>query len=85
MAQSKISLKYISYIELATKYMKSINEIATHEVISNADKAKIRTICEIMIASYIKLAPSVITDKDLVDKVANYNTKFENLLEKVNQ
>ncbi|MEA1956342.1 MAG: hypothetical protein U9N02_07615 [Campylobacterota bacterium] len=84
MAQSKISLRYVSYIDLANKYMKSINDIATHETISDADKAKIRTICEIMIGSYTKLAPSVITDKDLVDKVASYHEKFENLREKVN-
>jgi len=83
MAQSKISLQYVSYMEMANKYMKSINEIATHDVISEADKAKIRTICEIMIGSYTKLAPSVITDKELVAKVASYNKKFESLLEKV--
>ena len=83
MAQSKISLKYINYVDMANLYMKSINEIATHEVISDADKAKIRTICKIMIGSYIKLAPSVITDKELVKKVASYHKKFESLLEKV--
>lgn len=83
MAQSKISLKYVSYINMANKYMKSINEIATHDVISKADKAKIRIICEIMLSSYRKLAPSVIIDKKLVDKVAGYNKQFESLFEKV--
>jgi len=85
MAQSKISLKYVSYIDLANKYMKTINEIATHKDISDADKAKIRTICEIMLGTYLKLTPSIITDKELVDKVASYNKKFENLHEKVNK
>ena len=85
MAQSKISLQYVAYMEMANKYMKSINEIATHKIISDADKAKIRTICEIMIGSYTKLAPSVITDKELVEKVASYHAKFESLFEKVNR
>jgi hypothetical protein len=65
--------------------MQDINKIATHEVISNADRAKIRTICEIMISSYKKLAPSVVTDENLVNQAATYNKDFEKLLEKVNK
>ncbi|MBN2782413.1 MAG: hypothetical protein JXQ66_04160, partial [Campylobacterales bacterium] len=83
MAQSKISMKYEAYIKDAKKYMQEINEIATHEEISEADKAKMRTICEIMVSSYIKLAPSVITDKALVDEVRDYYKEFESLREKV--
>jgi len=83
MAQSITSLKYVAYIEDAKKYMGDINKIATHDVISDADKAKIRTICHIMLSSYIKLAPSVVTDKDLVDEAAKYHENFEKLLEKV--
>ena len=84
MAQSITSLKYVKYIEMGRGYVKEIDEIATHEYISDADRAKIRMICEIMISSYIKLAPSVITDKKLVDDSAMYYQKFEKLLEKVN-
>lgn len=84
MAQSTTSLKYVNYINDGKKYMRDIDEIATHEVISKADKAKIRLICEIMISSYIKLAPSIITDEDLVSEAALYYSKFEKLLEKVN-
>jgi hypothetical protein len=85
MAQSITSLKYVSYIEDAKKYMNDINKIATHDVISDADKAKIRTICNIMISAYIKLAPSVVTDTDLVGDAARYHDSFEKLLEKVNK
>ena len=85
MAQSITSLKYASYISDSKKYMKSINEIATHKTISDADKAKIRTICNIMISAYIKLAPSVVTDSDLVETAAKYHNGFEKLLEKVNR
>jgi tetratricopeptide (TPR) repeat protein len=83
MAQSKTSLRYVEYNEQAQKYMKEIDNIALHKEISESDKAKIRMICEIMIGSYKKLAPSVITDKDLVKKSAQYHQKFEKLLEKV--
>jgi len=85
MAQSITSLKYVSYIADAKKYMHDINSIAGHETISDADKAKIRTICNIMISAYIKLAPSVVTDNYLVESAAKYNSDFEKLLEKVNK
>ncbi len=83
MAQSITSLKYVKYIDMGEGYIKEIDEIARHEFISDADKAKMRIMCEIMISSYVKLAPSVITDKELVKKSALYNQKFEKLLEKV--
>ncbi|WP_455756837.1 hypothetical protein [Sulfurimonas sp.] len=85
MAQSITSLKYIEYVEMGKKYMQDINEIATHEFISDADKAKIRIICGIMLDSYIKLAPSVITDTDLVKESAYYQQEFEKLFEKVSR
>ena len=83
MAQSVTALKYVEYVENGKTYMKQINEIATHESISDADKAKIKIICEIMVDSYVKLAPSVITDKELVAQAANYHANFEKLLAKV--
>lgn len=83
-AQSITSLKYVSYQEDARTYMQVINKIAIHEVISNADRAKIRTICEIMLSAYKKLAPSVVTDEKLVSQAAKYHKDFEKLLEKVN-
>ena len=83
MAQSITSLKYVKYINMGKGYVSEIDKIAKNEYISDADKAKIRVICEIMIASYIKLAPSVITEEKLVEDSAYYYQKFEKLLAKV--
>lgn len=85
MTQSQTSLKYVSYIDDAKKYMKTIDEIARKESILDADKAKIKMMCEIMISAYIKLAPSVVTDEELVEQAKQYYNKFEKLLEKVNR
>jgi len=85
MAQSLTAMKYVTYLEDAKKYKKELDAIALHETITQADKAKIRLICSIMTSSYKKLAPSVITDKKLVEDAAQYNKEFENLFEKVNQ
>ena len=83
MAQSITALKYVSYIEESKEYMNRINEMASQESISDGDKARIRIICEIMVDSYVKLAPSVITDEALVKSAAEYHSQFEKLLEKV--
>jgi hypothetical protein len=83
MAQSHTSLKYVSYINQAKDYMSQINAIATHESISDAERAKIKLMSEIMVDSYVKLAPSVITNNELVKEAASYHSNFEKLLEKV--
>ena len=83
MAQSITSMKYTTFINDAKKYMRTINEIATHDIISDADKSKMRLMSNIMISAYIKLAPSVVTDEKLIEDAANYNDEFEKLLEKI--
>jgi len=83
MAQSKIAMKYKSYIEQAKEYMKEINVLAMKDQIVDADRAKIKLMSEIMIDSYKKLAPSVITDLELVEEAKKYYKSFESLLEKV--
>ncbi len=83
MSQSIIALKYKSYIRDAIKYTMMIEEIVNQTNIADKDRAKIKIICEIMVDSYKKLAPSVITDKELVNIASGYYIKFENILEKV--
>lgn len=85
MAQSTTSLKYVAYINQAKLFMIEINEIASQESISDAQRAKIKVMSEIVVDSYVKLAPSVITDSDLVKEAALYHSNFEKLLEKVNR
>lgn len=83
LAQSTTSLKYVEYIEQAKDYLKQINEIAKDETISDADRARLKMMSEIMVDSYVKLAPSIITNEKLVRDAAKYHDDFEKLLEKV--
>jgi len=85
MAQTKTSLKYVNYVKQAKEYMQRINEIVSKQSITDADRTTIKMMCEVMIDSYVKLAPSVITDKALVEEVKQYYKSFEKLLEKVNR
>ncbi len=83
MAQSKTSLKYVAYIKQAKEYLLEIHEIAKDDSISNAEHARMKLMSEIMLGSYVKLAPSIITDSDLVKEAKKYHDDFELLLEKV--
>lgn len=83
MAQSKTSLKYVKYIAQAKTFLAEINAMAEQETLSDSDRAKIKMMSEIVVDSFMKLAPSVITDKELVARAAKYHDDFEKLLEKV--
>jgi len=85
MAQSKTALKYVDYIEEAETYMKQISEIANSNGVTDAQKAKMKIMCEIMMDRYVKLAPSVVTDEELVEKVDYYYEQFVSLHEKISQ
>ncbi len=85
MAQSKTSLKYVAYLNDAKKYMQAIEAMAAEGAITDAQRAKIKMMCSIMIDAYPKLAPSVITNKALVDETKQYYDKFEKLFEKVDR
>lgn len=85
MAQSKTSMKYEKYIKEARKYLREINEMVAQDSIDDAQRARIKLMSEIMVESYIKLAPSVITNKELVSQAAKYHEQFEKILEKVDR
>lgn len=85
MAQSKTSLKYEKYIKEAKNYLREINDIISSDTIDEAQRSKIKLMSEVMVESYIKLAPSVVTDKELVKEAAKYHEQFEKILEKVDR
>ena len=85
MTQSQTSMKYEDYIKEAKEYLAKINEIVSKDSVSESDRAKIRMMSQIMVESYKKLAPSVVTDEKLVKEAREYYKNFEQLLEKVSR
>ncbi|MFT7861026.1 MAG: hypothetical protein ABXS93_08815 [Sulfurimonas sp.] len=83
MAQSRTSMKYEKYIKESKEYLRVINEIIAQDNIDEAQRSKIKLMSEIMVESYVKLAPSVITDKTLVQEASRYHEQFEKILDKV--
>lgn len=83
MVQSKIALHYVNYINQAKEYFKEIQKIAQEESISDANRAKIKMMSEIVVGSYTKLAPSVVIDSILIQEAKKYHDDFKTLLEKL--
>ncbi|SFV52466.1 hypothetical protein MNB_SM-7-1260 [hydrothermal vent metagenome] len=82
MTQSRYSLRYVNYINDAKKYIKQIQLLIKDGKIDEAKRAKIRTIADIMVKAYNKLAPSVVVDKELIKEAKEYHEKFKQLYQK---
>ena len=80
---SKASLKYEKYIKDAKNYLKTIEKISSKKSISNAQLAKIKLICEVMMGQYEKLKPIVISDGDLVKTATKEYKKFKKIYEEL--
>ena len=85
LAQSKISIKFLNYIEDGKKYLKKIESISKKETISIEDKIKIKMICEVMIGRYKKLAPTVLTPKTLIEESKNLYQQFKKIYESLDK
>lgn len=81
MTQSQYALHYVIYIDNAKRYIKEMEKLV-QEDITEAKRAKIRTISAIMIDSYKKLVPSVAIDKRLIEEAKEYYGKFQKLQKK---
>jgi len=79
LTQSKISIKFLDYIEDAKIYLKKIDNISNKKQIKEADTIKIKMICEVMIGRYKKLAPTVLTPPKLIEKSKKYYLEFKNI------
>jgi len=83
LAQSKISVEFIDYIEYAKKYLKKIEALTKKNNFSNRDKIKIKVICDVMIGRYKKLNATVMTDKDLKKEASRYYKRFKSIYEEL--
>ncbi len=76
LAQSKISIKFLDYINDAEDYLQKINYISKKNKVTDRDKIKIRMMTEVMIGRFEKLTPTVLTDKKLYQKSKKLYEEF---------
>ncbi len=85
LTQSKISIKFLDYIEDAKIYLQKIDTISKKSELNQSDTIKIKMICEVMIARYKKLAPTVLTPKELVKSSQKYYKEFQTIYENLDK
>ncbi|EAU01240.1 MULTISPECIES: hypothetical protein [Campylobacter] len=76
--QSKIALKFTAYINEGKKYLRNIKQMSQNEV-SNADRERIKLMCDIMIEGYSQLQDSPLLDSDLKNEAKNMRENFVKL------
>ncbi len=83
LAQSKISAQMADYVKDGEQYLAKIERLTKREDFSNADKVKIKMMCEVMIGRYAKLNPTVLTDKDLYNSCTKTYQNFKKIYEEL--
>jgi len=81
--QSKIALNYEEYIKEGNRYLEKIEKISSSKKYSEADKIRVKMMCEIMIDRYKKLSPTKLTDKELLENSKKIYMKFKKLYDEL--
>jgi len=81
MTQTEVAKRYLDYIREGERYLELIEDTANHPPIGEADKVRIKMMCEIMIGRYERLSPTKLTDKELVERAEEIYGKFKSLYE----
>jgi len=71
LTQSKIAKIWKIYIKESNEYLMEINSIANKDIITNADKIKIKMMLEIIIGEYKNLPKSKLLNEELKEKAKN--------------
>ena len=79
MAQTEVAKEYLDYIREGERYLVAIEEAANHPPIADADRIRIKMMCEIMIEKYMKLSATKLTDRELVERAEEIYKKFKSL------
>jgi len=79
MKRSEIAKKFEDFIKEGESYLKRIEAIANNSTIKDADKIRIKMMCEVMIERYSSLSPSKLIDERLVNRAKEVYEKFDKL------
>jgi len=79
MTQTEVAERYLDYIREGAEFLRQIEAIADHPPISEADKIRIKMMCEVMIDRYETLTATPLTDEELIERATNLYRKFKTL------
>ena len=70
-------------VEKVQEYLEKIEKITKKSDLSYKDKIKIKMMCEVMVGRYVKLSPTVLTDKDLYNACTKTYQNFKKIHEEL--
>ncbi|MBR8462067.1 hypothetical protein KDD93_04395 [Campylobacter sp. faydin G-24] len=73
--QSRLAIKFSEYISLGDEYLSRIKSISQNKV-TNADRERIRLMCDVMIEGYDELKSSPLLDDELKSKALRMRDNF---------
>ncbi len=83
LSQSKISAEMADYVRDGKQYLAKIEKITKKKGFSRQDRVKIKMMCEVMIGRYVKLNPTVLTDRDLYAACTKTYQNFKKIYEEL--
>ncbi len=83
MTQSKISSKFQNYINDGEKFLKEIKRISDKPKVTDADRVRIKMMCETMIEKFKTLTPTALTDKNLKREAFKIYSEFKQIHEEL--
>ncbi len=81
--KSQIALNYQAYINRCQSYLSKIEQISSKRVVSDADKAKIKLMCDIALEEYETLKSSIFVPSELDKKAKSSYKKFVKIKNKL--
>jgi len=79
MTRTERAERYLAYIRDGLRYLHAIEEIADRASVSEADKVRIKMMCEVMIGRYEKIAVTPLSDRELAERARDIYRKFETI------
>ncbi len=83
MTRAQWAKKYLDYIKEGLGYLHEIEKIADRSPVSEADRLRIKWMCEVMIGRYERLASTPLTDEELEERAHGIYEKFVSLYEQL--
>ena len=81
MTRTERAEKYLAYIRDGLKYLHAIEEIADHSPVSEADKVRIKMMCEVMLGRYKQIATIPMENEALKQQAKDIFSKFKTIYE----
>ena len=79
MTRTETAERYMDYIREGLEYLHRIESIADRPPIDEADRVRIKMMCEVMMGRYERLARTPLSDEELVERARRIYEKFSAL------